>query len=109
MYLADYSGLLKKDIDIDICLSYPLASAPSTLCQCSGEMHTTDKLVLSTILRSRTTSFPPSFIDITDVIDRTFLTGTFGHQSKIGHEKIEERLLYRIQSLALIKLDQMIS
>ena len=94
---------LKKYIDMNICLSYLLVLAPPALCQCSGEMHMTDKSALSKILRSKITSFPPSFVDI-DVIDGFYSLYLFGAFLPQTFEKIAQLLLIKICDISTTEI-----
>ena len=67
---------MKKEIDINVCLSFPFAPAPPALCQYSGEMHKTDKSAFGKLLRSKIKSEPPRFVDI-EVIDGWILDQRF--------------------------------
>lgn len=44
---------LKKKIDVEYCLTFPLAPAPPALFQCSGEMFKTTKSTLADYLKSQ--------------------------------------------------------
>ena len=59
---------IDKKVDIEYCLSYPLAPVPPALFHCTGHMFKTDKSTLSKQLKSKIEPANPGQIDI-DIID----------------------------------------
>ena len=90
-----FSIAMKKEIDINACLSFSFAPAPPALFQYSGEIHKTDKSAFGKLLRSKIKSEPPTFVDI-EVIDGFYFLHLCGNSLPQTFGKVAESVLCKI-------------
>lgn len=86
---------LEKKIDMEECLSYPLAPAPPALCHITGEMHKTDKSALAKKIKSKIQFSIPLQTDV-DLIDGFYFLHILGSSIPQTFGKISELILIRI-------------
>ncbi|CAH2109151.1 unnamed protein product [Euphydryas editha] len=86
---------IKKDIDIEYCLSYPLAPAPPALFQCSGEMFKSVKSTLADYLKSQIILTHPTQIDM-EVIDGFYFLYLVGNSMPQTFGQIAQSILIKL-------------
>lgn len=86
---------LNHKISIETCLSYPLAPAPLSLFQCTGEMNKTDKSVLAKKIKKFIDPEFPSHIDI-EIIDGFYFLHKLGPAIPQTFGRVAEFILRKI-------------
>lgn len=87
---------LEKKVDMEYCLTFPLAPAPPALFDCSGEMYKTDKSALAKILKSHIdVSSPPTQVNV-EIIDGFYYLHLLGSRMPQSFEKISETILIKL-------------
>lgn len=86
---------LRKKIDMEICLAYPLSPCPPALTYPTGEMFKTDKSALAKKLISGLETSVPHFIDV-DIIDGFHLLHNLGPSVPQTFGKTAEFILQKI-------------
>ncbi|KAL3268432.1 hypothetical protein HHI36_007543 [Cryptolaemus montrouzieri] len=87
--------LLEQKVNIEYCLSFPLAPIPPALFSCSGEMLKTDKSTLSKQLTSKIVSENPSEIDV-EIIDGFYYMYHIGSTLPQTFGKLAESILIKL-------------
>lgn len=88
---------LEKKVNIEHCLSFPLAPMPPALFTCAGEMIKTNKSTLAKTLKSQVQMVQPTNIDV-EIIDGFYYLYTIGSSMPITFGKIAESILIKICS-----------
>ncbi|CAG5017443.1 unnamed protein product [Parnassius apollo] len=85
---------IDQKVDIEYCLSFPLAPIPPALFSCSGDMLKTDKSALSKQLMSKTTPANPGQVDI-EIIDGFYYIYQIGSTLPQAFGKLAESILMK--------------
>lgn len=88
---------IDKQINIEHCLTFPLAPMPPALFSCTGEMLKTDKSTLAKILKSEVKMVKPIQIDV-EIIDGFYFLHLTGSSMPQTFDKIAESVLIKLCS-----------
>ena len=88
---------LKKQINLEYCLSFPLAPAPPSLFQFSGEMFKTEKAQLANILRSNVKPSTPNRPDI-EIVDGFYFLHLLGPSLPQSFDNLSKFILQKLCS-----------
>jgi len=88
---------IDQKVDIEYCLSFPLAPIPPALFNCSGDMLKTDKSALSKQLMSKITPANPGQVDI-EIIDGFYYMYQIGSTLPQTFGKLAESILKKLCS-----------
>ncbi|KAL3270913.1 hypothetical protein HHI36_021420, partial [Cryptolaemus montrouzieri] len=86
---------VEQKVNIEYCLSFPLAPIPPALFSCSGEMLKTDKSTLSKQLTSKIVSENPGEIDV-EIIDGFYYMYQIGSTLPQTFGKLAESILIKL-------------
>lgn len=88
---------IKKKINLEYCLTFPLAPMPPALFSCTGEMFKTPKSTFAKTLKSLTEMTEPTDINV-EIIDGFFYLHQIGCSLPQTFEKVAESILRKICS-----------
>lgn len=88
---------LNKKINLEFCLTFPLAPLPPALFACTGEMLKTSKSTLAKVLKSKTKMVEPTHINV-EIIDGFYYLHIIGAAIAQTFDKIAESILIKICS-----------
>lgn len=88
---------IEHKVDIENCLSYPLAPVPPALFHCTGHMYKTDKSTLSKHLKSKIEVSNPGHIDV-EIIDGFYYLYSIGSTLPQSFGKVAEAILIKLCS-----------
>lgn len=88
---------LQKQINVEYCLSFPLAPMPPALFSCTGDMLKTNKSTLAKSLKSQVQMTQPTHIDV-EVIDGFYFLYLIGSSLPQTFDKVAELILLKLCS-----------
>ncbi|CAB3249495.1 unnamed protein product [Arctia plantaginis] len=88
---------INQKVDIEYCLSFPLAPVPPALFHCSGDMMKTDKSTLSKQLTAKIAPANPGQVDV-EIIDGFYYMYQIGSTLPLKFGKIAESILIKLCS-----------
>lgn len=88
---------VEKKIDVEHCLSFPLAPMPPALFQCNGEMHETNKAAFALDLKSKVDQSHPQTVDVV-LVDGFYFLHLLGSSIPTSYEKISRTILCKLCS-----------
>lgn len=86
---------IKKKINLEHCLTFPLAPMPPALFSCTGEMLKTPKSKFAHILKSEIEMVEPTNINV-EIIDGFYFLYSIGNSMPQTFEKVAESILMKI-------------
>lgn len=88
---------VEKKIDVEYCLSYPLAPMSPALFQCNGKMQKTNKAAFALDLKSKLDESNSQTVDVV-LIDGFYFLHLLGSSIPTSYEKISRTILFKLCS-----------
>lgn len=88
---------INKKINLEYCLTFPLAPMPPALFSCAGEMFKTAKSTLAKVLKSNTDMVQPTNINV-EIIDGFYFLHLIGSSMPQTFDKVAESILIKMCS-----------